>query len=329
MFPAVSVHGKHSSKMAKAIVHYGSGLLNLTEQHRGVFEQVDGVYIVKEQCFHCFIDSEVSIEEDLEEARTFRKSFDTTLVKHIYCEFFCRNKYHARANALVWEEFLQELNRYNQVILLESLHWLFDLKTQVRLSKESQNLEKNIRNRLVVNEEQASKPQTLEIAPSEEHVGQAVKRTGVEEVEKDNLSEEEKTSDEEIVETKTSEHVAENDIFIPAFSKREAKQEGKVGSVVETSVGDSSEARLPLSTLRRREYTYIPSIDDNVPLEVVAAESPEEMLTRLDILLLDDNLTKPKDSINKDSVVLAGVGRSKDLPQKKTYRPRPPNGGSQ
>lgn len=88
--------GSSCGKMAKALLHYGSGLLELAERNGALFEQVDQVYVVKEQCFHCFIDLNVSLEEDIEEAVKFTKSFDKTAMKHIYFQQGCGNKYHSK-----------------------------------------------------------------------------------------------------------------------------------------------------------------------------------------------------------------------------------------
>ena len=90
----------------KALLYYGSGVLALTEQYGDIFHEVDEVFVVKELCLHCFIDFNVSLEDDTEEARLFEKTFQSTRMKHIYIKENCSNRYHGKhteiSRALYW-----------------------------------------------------------------------------------------------------------------------------------------------------------------------------------------------------------------------------------
>ena len=208
----------------------------------------------------------------------------------------------ARANSLIWEELLQELNMFKQVVLLEQLQWLFDTEMTRQLSSDAQDIVETIKSKLVVyaqdeeeekggsEDEEKGGEEGKEKVAIEANNGAVEERGAVSEEEVEDVEEKTEAGS---VESEVTESGYETSVSVAAIAQTQNKRKARDGVTRgKLQEGMTGERRSPLSTLERSEYFYIPAAEGESPLDVVEEEKREEIMTGLDIVITETRILK-------------------------------------
>ena len=226
---------------------------------------------------------------------------------------------------------MQELNRFQEVVLLEQLHWLFEAKWTGFQAKSVQDLTETIKAKLVVHgkEGETVGGENESAAELEKQVGRKEEKlkTAVAEQEKLETDMDEKDGIELAFEKVQGQHIEyeekaeeteeekEDDLAEEKGEDKLLEQESREITegrelVVSSKRSDraaaesygrsrrrrSEEGIVVLSTVNRSDYIYIPTVDKGRDVETVAEERPEEAIADLDIVISADHSREKKQS---------------------------------
>lgn len=77
-------------------MYCGEGIDAIPEKQKSLFHTVDSIYVCKEKCVLCFMDSRSALDEDFEEKDRFEAATPNTILFYLYFEGECQNKYHGK-----------------------------------------------------------------------------------------------------------------------------------------------------------------------------------------------------------------------------------------